>query len=254
LAAMEAMWETKPAPASLTLIGIPSAHEQKTKYAIDIPYLLGLIATRSFNTELEGIHQLVEEGKGKIRKGIVAYAALKELQAHPDNSKAKAELERTVDYLGYGLLLKRYHDPVVGASDEAIDKAAKSLEPSVAPLFYSFRIMVFCGFYFIFLFVYGFYLSTKRKLDTPWFLKMCLFSLPLPWVAAEFGWFVAEYGRQPWVVEGVLPTFMGVSHVTRSQVLTSITGFVVFYTALLIVEAYLMVKYIRLGPEKIKHG
>ncbi len=100
----------------------------------------------------------------------------------------------------------------------------------------------------------AFTLSATRQLDKKWFLKMCFYSLPLPWVAAELGWFVAEYGRQPWAVEGVLPTFMGVSHVTKSQVLTSLFGFVVFYTVLAVVEVYLMVKYIRLGPEKVTHG
>lgn len=77
--------------------------------------------------------------------------------------------------------------------------------------------------------------------------------MPLPWIAAELGWIVAEYGRQPWVVEGILPTFMGASSLTSGQVMTSIAGFVLFYTVLAIVEIYLMVKYIRLGPDGMNH-
>lgn len=112
--------------------------------------------------------------------------------------------------------------------------------------------MVACGFYFIFLFAVGFYLSAKNKLHvTPWYHRMAFYSLPLPWIAAELGWVVAEYGRQPWVVQGVLPTFMGASSLSIAQVLTSLTGFVLFYTVLAIVELYLMVKYIRLGPEEM---
>jgi cytochrome d ubiquinol oxidase subunit I len=78
---------------------------------------------------------------------------------------------------------------------------------------------------------------------------VALLSLPLPWVAAELGWFVAEVGRQPWVIEGVLPTFMAVSSLSAANVLTTLVGFIVFYSALLIVDVYLMVKAIRLGPD-----
>ncbi len=80
---------------------------------------------------------------------------------------------------------------------------------------------------------------------------MAFFSLPLPWVAAEVGWVVAEYGRQPWVVDGYLPTFMGVSSLTSTDVWISICGFIFFYSMLAVVEVYLMVKYIRLGPEHL---
>ena len=72
--------------------------------------------------------------------------------------------------------------------------------------------MVACGFYFILLFALGFYLSVVHKLHTSrWYHRIAFYSLPLPWVAAELGWIVAEYGRQPWVVQGMLPTFMGAS-------------------------------------------
>lgn len=252
IAAMEGMWKTEAAPASLTLFGIPDDKEHKTRFAIDIPYLLGIIATRSLDTELEGIDELVETGKTRIQKGISAYGALKKLQKNPDNAEAKRIFEREGEYLGYGLLLKNVTDDVLSATEKDIAKAAESLHPDVLPMFLSFRIMVACGFYLIFLFIVGFYLSAKRKLDTKWFLKMAFWSLPLPWIAAEFGWFVAEYGRQPWAVEGILPTFLGVSSVSKGQVLTSLAGFVIFYTVLAIIEVYLMVKYIRLGPEKIK--
>jgi cytochrome d ubiquinol oxidase subunit I len=73
-------------------------------------------------------------------------------------------------------------------------------------------------------------------------------SLPLPWIAAELGWFVAEHGRQPWAIEGILPTFLAVSPVTASNVAISLIGFVVFYSVLAVVDAYLLVKYVRIGP------
>jgi cytochrome d ubiquinol oxidase subunit I len=117
-------------------------------------------------------------------------------------------------------------------------------------LFWSFRIMVACGFYFIALFALAFWYASRRELDRrPWFLRLALYSLPLPWIAAELGWIVAEYGRQPWAIDGVLPTALGVSSVSAAQVATSLTGFVVFYTALLVVDVIMMKKYILLGPD-----
>ncbi|HET7796903.1 MAG TPA: cytochrome ubiquinol oxidase subunit I, partial [Nevskia sp.] len=80
-------------------------------------------------------------------------------------------------------------------------------------------------------------------------LRLALWSLPLPWLAAELGWIVAENGRQPWAIEGVLPTALGVSSISIGQVLFSLIGFVTFYTALAVVDVVLMLKYTRHGPD-----
>ncbi|AHE66495.1 cytochrome ubiquinol oxidase subunit I [Legionella oakridgensis] len=254
IAAMEAMWHTEKAPAGLTLFGIPNEKTMKTDYAIEIPYVLGLIATRSFSEPLQGINELIIEGKQRIKEGMLAYDALNRLQKNRDDERAKADFEAHGQYLGYGLLLKKYTDNVAEADEKQIDQAANDLKPHVMPLFFSFRIMVACGLFFIFLFAVGFYLSVKRKLHTNrWYLHLAFWSLPLPWIAAELGWVVAEYGRQPWVVQGILPTFMGVSSVSGAQVWTSLSGFIIFYTILAIVEVYLMIKYIRLGPDNLIH-
>lgn len=254
LAAMEAMWHTEKAPAGLTIFGLPNEKEEKVDYAIELPWALGIIATRSFNQQLTGIHDLIEDGKSKIKRGIKAYGALKTLQENPKDKGAQTTLKTYGDDLGYGLLVKRINPEVVNATEDEINQAAQSLKPKVAPLFFSFRIMVACGLYFIFLFCVAFYMASKRRLETRWFLKMALYSLPLPWLAAELGWVVAEYGRQPWVVQGILPTFMGASGVAKSSVMTSLIGFVVFYSVLAVVELYLMVKYIKLGPEYFEKG
>ena len=254
LAAIEAMWHTEKAPAGLTFIGIPNEKEMKTDYAIEIPYVLGIIATRSFNEPMEGIYDLIEQGKQQIREGILAYDALTRLQKNRNDEAAKIAFEQHGNYLGYGLLLKKYTETVTDASEEQIAQAAQDLKPHVIPLFFSFRIMVACGIFFILLFAVGFYLIVRRRLHTTrWYLHIAFWSLPLPWIAAELGWVVAEYGRQPWVVQGILPTFMGTSSLHSSQLLTSLAGFILFYTALAIVEVYLMVKYIRLGPDSMQH-
>ena len=78
--------------------------------------------------------------------------------------------------------------------------------------------------------------------------------LPLPWISSELGWFVAENGRQPWTIDGVLPTFLSASSITAGNVWLSLGGFVLFYSVLAIVELFLLVKYIRLGPEADSGG
>ena len=249
IAAMEAMWHTEKAPAGLTLIGLPNQQTMKTDYEIKVPYLLGLIATRSLNQPVEGIFELVEQGKQRIREGMLGYDALTRLQKDPQDAQAKRDFEAHGQYLGYSLLLKKYTESVVDATDTQINQAADSLKPHVLPLFFSFRIMVACGLFFIALFVVGFYLSIHKKLHTTrWYLHIAFWSLPLPWIAAELGWIVAEYGRQPWVVQGILPTSMATSSLSVPQLITSLAGFFIFYTVLAIIEVYLMIKYIRLGP------
>ncbi len=91
-------------------------------------------------------------------------------------------------------------------------QASLDTVPDVWPLFWSFRLMVACGFFFIGFFALWFYKSAVQKLDSQrWLLWVAVAALPLPWLAIEAGWFIAEYGRQPWVVEGVLPTFYAAS-------------------------------------------
>ncbi len=141
-------------------------------------------------------------------------------------------------------------DDPTRATQQDIALAAASTIPNVPVLFWSFRIMVGCGLWFIVLFAYSFWLASTRGLTQHrWYLRAAFYSLPLPWLAAELGWVVAEYGRQPWAIEGVLPTALGVSSVSTAQVATSLVGFVLFYTALAVVDVMLMRKYIRKGPE-----
>jgi len=252
VAAMEGMWETEPAPAPLTVIGFPDQVTHETTHAIKIPYLLGLIATRSIHQPVYGIIDLVNEARIRIRSGMLAYNALSTLQIDPNDQHAIDTLEINQENIGYGLLLKQYTDDVIHADSQLIDKAAWDTVPDVFTLFWTFRVMVACGFFFIALFTTAFYLAQRRRLlRNRWFLWITLFSLPLPWLAAEMGWVVAEYGRQPWVVDGLMPTFMGVSSVSAASVWISLCGFIFFYSVLAIVELFLMVKYIKLGPDKL---
>ena len=249
IAAMEAMWHTEKAPADLTLFGIPDQAQHTTHYALKVPYVLGLIGTRSISQTLPGIDDLVVRAEQRVTQGLIAYKALKYLQKNPTDQEAKKQLQLHEKDLGYALLLKRYRDDITKATSTDIKQAAKATVPRVAPLFWAFRGMVACGFIFIALFVIAFYYSARRQFEHRMFLWIAFLCLPLPWMASELGWIVAEYGRQPWVISGVLPTFLGVSSITVRDVWISLLGFITFYTGLAVIEMYLMVKYIRLGPD-----
>jgi len=250
IAAVEAMWNTEPAPASFTVFGIPDQKTHTTKYEVKVPWVLGLIATRSADKEVPGINNLVEIAKTRIKDGIIAYDALNKLKTDRKNAELRTTLDAHVQNLGYALLLKRFRPDVQNATPAEIDAAANSTVPNVPTLFWSFRFMVGLGFYFIALFAVAFWLAAKRKLDTHrMFLRFAFWTLPLPWIAAELGWIVAEYGRQPWIIEGVLPTALGVSGTVAANVVFSLLGFAVFYSSLLVADIYLLTKYIRLGPD-----
>ena len=105
------------------------------------------------------------------------------------------------------------------------------------------------GFIMLDLFVCAFYFSTKHKITQPrWLLKSALFGLPLPWIACEAGWFVAEYGRQPWSIAEVLPVHTSVSNLAISDVVTTIVAYTFFYTVMFIIGFYLMKKFAKKGP------
>lgn len=255
LAVIEAEWETAKPPAAFTLFGFPDDATQTTKYAVKIPYALGIIATRSLDTPIMGIKDIIIANEDKIRQGKVAIGLLNRLRSGEDTPKLRQDFEEYKQYLGYGLLLKRYVDNPLDATESDIQKAAKSTVPKVWPLFWSFRIMVGCGVLMLFIFIVAFYYNAKRNIETKtWFLRCALWSIPLPWIAAESGWIVAEYGRQPWAIAEVLPTFLGTSSVSLAQVATSLSAFIVLYTLLLVVELYLMFKYARLGPSSLGTG
>jgi len=253
LAAIEAEWETHPAPAGFTVFGLPDQENQKTDFALKVPFVLGLIATRSIDEDVKGLKDLREESVQHIKSGMIAYGELQKLRGGDLSTKPTFEAHKAD--LGYGLLLKKYTEKVVDADTATIQKAANDTIPKVAPLFWTFRIMVACGFTMLFIFGMTFYYCATRVADQKrWLLRMAVWCIPLPWIAAETGWFVAEVGRQPWTISGVLPTHLSVSSISSEQLWFSIAGFALFYTVLLIIELYLMLKYVRLGPSSLHTG
>ena len=255
LAAIEAEWETVPPPAAFTAFGFPDMAAEKTHFALKIPYLTGLIATRSVDTPVEGIKNLKEAHEVRIRNGMKAYAALQRLKSGDRSAEAKADFDKLKIDLGYGLLLKKYTPNVVDATPAQIKAAVDDTIPNVAPIFWSFRIMVGLGLWFLFVFSAAFYVLARRRLaQNRWVMRLALWSIPLPWIAAECGWIVAEYGRQPWTISEILPTHLSASSVSLGQIWFSLGGFIFFYTALLVIELWLMFKYARLGPASLGTG
>ena len=216
---------------------------------------MGIIATRSLDTQVPGLKDLMKEHESRIRSGMRAYEYLTRLRRGEDTPGNRAIFEDHKADLGYGLLLKRYTDNPAAATEEQIQMAVKDSIPQVAPLFWSFRIMVAAGFWMLLLFVLGFYYNAKRIIqDKRWLLRAFLWSIPVPWIAVETGWFVAEFGRQPWAIGEVLPTFIATSTLTATHLMISLSGFIAFYTLLLIIEVYLMFRFSRQGPSSLHTG
>ncbi len=255
LAAIEAEWHTEPAPAAFTLFGLPNQAEQRTDYAIKIPYVMGIIATRSLDTQVTGIKDLIKQHEVRIRNGMQAYALLEKLRNGEKTPENLAAFDQHKQDLGYGLLLKKYTPAVVDASEAQIKQAALDTIPNVATVFWSFRLMVASGFLMLGLFICAFWASARKNEEKKrWLLKWALLSLPLPWVAAQTGWIVAEHGRQPWSIAEVLPVHLSTSTVSAADVWGSLLALLAFYSVLLVIEMYLMIKFARLGPSSLHTG
>jgi cytochrome d ubiquinol oxidase subunit I len=161
----------------------------------------------------------------------------------PDEKNEKNKIEigpipGLLSFLGY-------HDinaEVKGLKDFPVDE-----RPPVLLTFISFRMMVLLGTYFILATITGFVLR-NRLVENPWYLKIMLFSIPLPYLAIEFGWIVAEVGRQPWIVYGLMKTSDAASPIAGSQVLFSLIAFVLVYGIVGAIGFGLIAKNAKKGP------
>ncbi len=158
----------------------------------------------------------------------------------------------SVEALGVpGLLsLLAYHD--TDAEIRGLRDFPEDERPPVGPTFWSYRSMIVLGGVFILLCVIAVYLSRKDLLESyrP-FLLIMLFAIPLPYIAGQAGWLVAEIGRQPWIVYGLMKTSDAVSSsISVSQVVSSLVGFTLLYGSLAVLDIYLLVRFSRKGPEE----
>ncbi len=257
LAAIEGVWNTEPAPAPWSLIAWPDQAKHDNLFNVKIPYCGSLILTHGLQGEIKGVNDIVRENKERIIKGQQELLMLESFRKNPHDKELAAKIQANSADLGFGLLLKKYTSDVANATPEMIDKAAEDTVPNPLPLYYTFRIMVALGASFFVLFALATYFSVgnKDRFETKtWLLKFALFWIPMPWIACWSGWFVAEYGRQPWTIFGILPTYQSASSLSSGELAFSLTGFFVIYTILAIIEIWLMFKYARLGPSSLGTG
>lgn len=197
--------------------------------------LNGTNAARVQPSKFAAMESLWETGRG-----VPMYLLLVPNEAQERNAVEALAIPKLTSFLAF-------RDPdarIVGLKD--IPKAER---PPVALTYYSFRIMVGLGVYFILMALWGWYLERKnRLLETTTYLKLILYSLPLPYVATNLGWMVTEVGRQPWVVYGLMRTADAVSPIPVAQVVQSLVGVIIFYGLLIAVDIYLLVKNAKLGP------
>jgi cytochrome d ubiquinol oxidase subunit I len=217
-------------------------------FKIEIPDMLSYMAFLDANAYVPGIQDLVHGNPGRnilsykerSEKGQVAISSLaeyKDAKKAGNDSLSAAALKRFEDnyaHFGYGYYANR---------------DVHELVPSVPTSFYSFRIMVGLGFHFLALFIVMLWLTYKNKIESKRFiLYTALWTIPLAYVASMLGWVVAEVGRQPWVIQDILPTIAAVSQIKSSSVIITFWMFAVIFTGLLIAEIKIMTTQIKKGP------
>lgn len=243
--------------ADFTLIGIPCRDEalpsermRSVKYGITVPKVLSFFGYHDFNAYVPGIEDILngytsQEGvtypsvaqrMANGRQAIDALRAYKEATDAKDDEAAEkslATLRANYGDFGYGYL---------NAPDEVI--------PPVSLVFYSFRLMVGLGMLFVVLFAAAWWWAKKRRFDRfrfmPYFALLCV---PCAYIASQCGWIVAEVGRQPWVVQNLMPTHVAITRIASGWVVTTFWMFAVLFTLLLAAEIGIMCSQIKKGPK-----
>ncbi|OAQ19998.1 cytochrome ubiquinol oxidase subunit I [Thermosulfurimonas dismutans] len=165
------------------------------------------------------------------------------LFAIPDEENERNLLEIKIPKV---LSLLAFHSPE--AEVKGLKAFPKEERPPVELTYWSFRIMVGLGIWFVILAFWAFK-NRENPLLAPKMLKALIFTIPLPYIAIEAGWTVAEVGRQPWIVYGMMKTAEAVSPISSAQVTITLLAFLVFYTVLGVIDFWLLAHYARKGPE-----
>ena len=216
---------------------------------IEIPGMLSILATHDINGYVPGINNLLdgyitpdgvrhpsaEEKMAKGKTAIDAFTKYRMLKESDPVAAAKARevLDKNVDYFGYGYIDSR-----------------EELVPNVPLIYWAFRIMVGFGTFLLLLMAAVLWMEWKGKLkNMKWLQWVSLLSIPLVYLAGQAGWIVAEAGRQPWTIEGLLPVKAAVSSVSVGAVQTTFFLFVAIFTLFLVIEMRIMIKAIKQGPQ-----
>lgn len=222
--------------------------------AIKLPYGLSMLATHDIHGFVPGINDLIEgieineagdtvkvaSYADRIAMGKKAHEALRaydEASTRNDSvamAAARQELMANYNYFGYGYLNSPY---------DAV--------PPVGMTFYSFHIMVIAGGYLLLFMLVALWLIYKRPaaFKNRWMQWLGIITIPVVWICSECGWITAEVGRQPWIIEGIMPTRAAISDISASTVQTTFWMFAIVFTALLAAEMCIMLKQINKGPK-----
>ena len=263
LAALEALYEGREG-APLTAVGILRPEAERTNddnafyFKIGIPKMLSLMSFRDADAFVPGINDLVygNEERGilsaaeKMERGRVAVdelgryraareagdtAAIAETASKFDRSTPEGEafLRDHFAYFGYGYLDR-----------------PEQIVPNVPLLFYSFRVMVGAGCFFILLLGLVWWLNRRDRLaDKRWLLWVAVWTVPLAYLASQAGWIVAEVGRQPWAIQDLMPVGVAASKIPSGSVAVTFFLFLALFTALLIAELSILFRQIKIGPK-----
>ncbi|GHU79929.1 cytochrome d ubiquinol oxidase subunit I [Bacteroidia bacterium] len=224
------------------------------KIPVPIPGLLSYLSDRQFDAYVPGINNLVNGGydtpqgkalsiEEKMQKGRLAVDALgdyrraKKANDEPVKAEAKRILDENFAHFGYGYL-----------------KSPADAIPNVPLVFYAFHIMVILGGFFLVLFVVVWFYDKKDKFSKmKWLQWVCIFSVPLAYIASQAGWIVAEVGRQPWAIQDVLPVNAAISNINAASVQLTFFVFLILFAVLVTAELKIMFKQIKIGPEKLSN-
>ena len=250
LAAMEALYEGG-TDQSLTAVAWVNPFEQpdymnqsEPPMRIAVPNMLSILATKDAHGYVPGVKDIIRgykkaDGtmepslKEKQERGRNAIQALKDYRAGKNKESNLKVLEKDMKYFGYGYI-----------------KDAKQIVPFIPVNFWSFRIMVGLGCFFILIFAVILFIVYKKDITRPrWLQRVGIALIPLAFIASECGWLVAEFGRQPWTIQDMLPTWAAVSDLSSGGIAFTFFLFLVLFTAMLTVEVSIMCKQIKKGPE-----
>ncbi|MBF1397549.1 MAG: cytochrome ubiquinol oxidase subunit I [Prevotella histicola] len=250
LAAMEALYEGG-TDQSLTGIAFVNPFKQpdymteaEPPMRIAVPNMLSVLATHNPHGFVPGVRDIIKgytktDGtrepslKEKQERGRNAIQALKDFRAGKDKEANRKILDRDMKYFGYGYI-----------------KNADQIVPFIPINFWAFRTMVGLGCLFILVFAVMLFILYKKDITrSRWLHYVGLALIPLAFIASESGWLVAEFGRQPWTIQDMLPTWAAVSDLSSGGIALTFFLFLVLFTGMLTAEISIMCKQIKKGPE-----